>query len=276
MAENLSADERQISNLLGGLEKVSAPKDFDFRLKARISAQKENGSQYSIWRTLRYVLPLTATLIIAAFVIIQGGLFSQSDKLPAVVESQNPQIPAKSDSLTANQQIAQTSNSAVDVNGIDKQIPDSYVAEPNPGNMTTAKNPSKKQNNTQPLVPPTVGSPGSKDFTVRESNVNILPEGIPQNAVPKINPTATPQIIPRSEIFNMIGIETETENGKIKVRSVKENSVAGRSGVQTGDIIEAIDEQKLDEKNLPPKFKGGKTMTVMRDGKVLEIELKPN
>ena len=274
--ENLSADEQKISRLIGGMEKVSAPKDFDFRVKARISAAKQNNFHPSLWRTLRYALPLTATLVIAAFVMIQGGLFSQTDKQSPVVENQNPLQPVKSESLPSNIEMAETSNSAVEVNKKEEQIPDSFVSESNQANTITAKIPSKKTDKNLPLVSPTVEQPNSRDITVRESNVNILPEGIPGNTASLNKDFSQNNSVTAREILNFIGVETENAGNKMRVKSVKENSLAGRSGVQTGDIVEAIDEQRLDQKNLSPKFKGGKTITVTRDNKVLEIELKPN
>ena len=47
--EILSADEQKISYLIGSLEKVSAPNDFDFRLKARIAnAVKQRFSTFDL------------------------------------------------------------------------------------------------------------------------------------------------------------------------------------------------------------------------------------
>ncbi|CAN5615910.1 hypothetical protein BH20ACI4_BH20ACI4_05100 [soil metagenome] len=274
--EILSADEQKISSLISGLEKVSAPKNFDFRLKARISAAKDGGSQTSVWRTLRFALPLTATVIIAAFVMIQGGLFSPAENQPSVVENPQREIPANSNGFVPNNQIVQTSNSSSEENKPEGQIPDSFVREPNPINITTTKNPVKKQNKIQTDFAPKEDSISSKDLTVSPSNINILPKGIPGNTAPGNKEFNQNNSVSAQEVLNFIGVETEPDGNKLRVKSVKENSLAGRSGVQTGDIVEAIDEQKLDEKNLSPKFKGGKTITVSRDNKVLVIELNPN
>jgi hypothetical protein len=269
--ENLSADEQKISRLIGGLEQVSAPKDFDFRLKARISAAQENNFQPSIWKTLRYALPLTATLVIAAFVMIQAGLFSQTDNQPTIAENPKQENPVNSQSPPSNQQITQTSNLTVD-----ETIPDAYAGESNSTQFIAVKNPVGKPNKNKPEIIQNDDSPRSKDFTVRPSNVQITPEGIPGNTA-LVNKEFNNNIsIPAQEILNMLGVETEADGNKLKVKSVKENSLAERSGVRTGDIVEAIDEQRLDEKNLSPKFKGGKKITVTRDDKVVEIELKPN
>ena len=74
--EILSAAEQKISDLVGSLEKVSAPNDFDFKIKARIANADKTTFQPSLWQTLRYVLPLSVTTMVAAFFIIQAGFFS--------------------------------------------------------------------------------------------------------------------------------------------------------------------------------------------------------
>lgn len=273
--ENLSAGERKIRDLIGGLEKVSAPKDFDFRLKARISAAKENNFQPSVWRTLRYALPLTAVLIIAAFVMIQAGLFSATENRQIAVENPKREIPLNSQSLMLNKQIAQISNSSFDKNKTEEKMPDSFVVEPKPAEITTAKNPTKKTDKKTLLVSSRDESPRSKDFTVRPSNINIKPEGIPANTVSANKEINQNNSVSVQEVLNLIGVETEPQGNKLKVKSVREKSLAGISGVKSGDFIEAIDGQKLDQKNSPPKLNGAKNITVTRESKTLTIELKP-
>ena len=59
-----------------------------------------------------------------------------------------------------------------------------------------------------------------------------------------------------------------------KVESVSPDTLAGRSGVKAGDVIEAINDQVLTEKM---SFKGkfnGKTLRVRRDGATMQIVLK--
>ena len=282
--EIISADEQRISDLVGRLERVSAPKDFDFRLKARISAAGENDFQPSLRRTLRYVLPLTATLIIAAFLLVQAGLFSPAANQPENnLTAENPnRPPAQSQEIpAAEEQIAQAANSAAEETPAEVKLPDTLVVKTRPENSSAREVGRQRQVKFQPNSAQKDEQINSKDFTVRPSNVQIMPEGInPANtAVP---PAANEEfnqsrsLPPAREILNMIGAETEPDGKKLKVKSVKENSLAARSGVRAGDIIEAIDGRRLDRENPSPEFKGGKRLTVTREGKVLEIELKPN
>jgi hypothetical protein len=68
-------DERQaLKRLVGSLEAVSAPHDFDFRLRARLAAAKEAGNHRFSWRSFISSAPaigLAATfaLLIAGFVV---------------------------------------------------------------------------------------------------------------------------------------------------------------------------------------------------------------
>ena len=68
-------DERQaLKRLVGSLEAVSAPHDFDFRLRARLAAAKEAGNHRFSWRSFVSSSPaigLAATfaLLIAGFVV---------------------------------------------------------------------------------------------------------------------------------------------------------------------------------------------------------------
>lgn len=275
--ETISAGEQKISRLIGGLDKVSAPKDFDFHVKARIAAAKETPVQPTIWQTLRYILPLTATVIIAGFVLMQTGLFSSSGEQPLIVENPNRETPAVTDNFAPNTQIAETSNSpAVANNAETEKMPESFPVKPNFENEIKAKNSLKEQNKTQPKPSPEDDSSGSRTLAQRPSNVNISPTEMSGNTA-TVNKDFNQSVsVSAREILEILGVETEYAGNKLRVKSVKEKSSAEKSGVKKGDLIEAIDGQNLKQGNLPPNFTGGKIVTVLRGEKTLKIELKPN
>lgn len=279
--EILSLDERRISDLVGRLEKVPAPKDFDFRLKARIAAVRENGGvKASGWRALRYALPLTATLVIAAFIMIQAGLFSPASETTLdnfVAESvENRQPSDEPEPPASNREVARTTNTAVPVD--QPAAPDVPVGKSKTVNdLTARRNPVQKQVRLDPKPSPTEEPLSSKDFTVRPSNVQIMPEGLtPQPAIPENKDLKTDDSVSALGVLQILGVETVEEGAKLRVKAVRENSLAGRSGVKPGDVIEAIDEQKIDRENRLLKLGGGRTMTVTRDGRILKLELKPD
>ena len=273
--EKLSADEAKISAMLGSLPEVSAPPDFDFRLKARIANAAPDDFQVSVWHRLRYILPLTATVLLAAFVFYQTGFFGVQtnptiaeiqETPPVQTESAPAEIPPFADSNANNAEILTAENETAN------------VSEPKEIQQTPILAEKKSSNNPKKLsTPDDDNSIISRDLAVKPNQPAIFPPGTnPQNAVPVINQTAPEKTISGNEIFKLIGIEAVEENEKIKVRSVKEKSLADLSGVKAGDFIEAIDEQRFDNKNSPPAFKGGKTITVSRGGKIMKITLKPN
>ena len=210
--------------------------------------------------------------------MFQAGLFSTDIKENNLAAGNTNQTPVVNQQfLPANADIAQTSNSNIVENKNIEQKPELIAAETNSQNSISIKNPVEKKQNISPKVPSEDEPLMSRDSAVRQNKKPLFPVGInPENTQPQVIENKNSNSVSAQEIFKIIGLETETKAGKIIVKSVKEKSLAEKSNVKAGDVIEAIDEQRLDQENLSPKFKGGKTITVTRDNKVLEIELKPN
>ncbi len=68
-----------------------------------------------------------------------------------------------------------------------------------------------------------------------------------------------------------LGIEIVSENGNRRVKSVKKESVAERSGVKVGDLVEAIDGEKVSGDVVRGKKLEGKQITVLRGTEKVEI-----
>ncbi len=71
-----------------------------------------------------------------------------------------------------------------------------------------------------------------------------------------------------------LGIETVSKNGRWEVKTVKQNSVGERSSVKVGDLIEAIDGEKLTSEPIRAKTVEGKKLTIMRGAGKIEIFLR--
>lgn len=270
--EILSADEQQISRLVGGLDKVSAPRDFDFRLKARIESAGEKGNYHNpVRQTLRYVLAPAAAVIAAAFVLFQTGFFTPQKNQPNNIASanMNRQMPVNRENSAASNKVPENSNPSIIENKDKNSLSNSLVADSKPTNQIPKKKTNPPKNRQKDNFT------GFKDIALSPSNTRG-PKGInPEKKSPDMKNFEQKVSISAKEILNQFGIEIELAGENLKVKSVKESSVADRSGVKTGDIVEAIDDQKLDQGNLSPKFKGGKSITVLRENKLLKIELKP-
>ena len=79
--ETLNADDEKLRQMLGGLKKVGAPKNFDFHLKARIAnAKPEDFRKPLLLPWLRYVLPLCVIVLLAGFAIFNLSFSAGNQK----------------------------------------------------------------------------------------------------------------------------------------------------------------------------------------------------
>jgi len=221
-------ENEPVSKLLAGLSRVEAPKDFDFRVKARI-ARGRPAEPRGMW------LPAWVRIAVPAGVLIAGSYFGfnafypvQQDQAtasmgvmnPAPIEPVTQKLPEQSDVQT-NVAMAQVEPERAEV----KPDTDAKTDPVPPRKLVANTGDSKKQ-----------PGGGSYDQVVRRPDL-ISGVNLPQ-----------------------IGINTVNSGSAMTVGSVRPGSVADRSGVKAGDVIEKI---------------GTNSLRVRRDGKSITIELKP-
>jgi hypothetical protein len=88
-------EQRALRGLIASLETVSAPADFDFRLRARLAREKGVRSSYlnrtGLWATLRPIAAAGMVLLITVAGILVKNRLSANNKLAATpVKSSNP------------------------------------------------------------------------------------------------------------------------------------------------------------------------------------------
>lgn len=289
-SEILSADEMLVSEFVGSLERVSAPKDFDFRLKTRIAAAEMGGRQNDFWHKLSHLLPvrtLAFTLLpvsvlafLLAFVFYGTNFFAplQKDKnfaetkteKSAAIENQPVKTPFSvqiADASNANKIVVSEVNSSLPQDSIPK------IETEKTKLLADKLSPKKKE--LQPKTTPDDNFKGSRDLGRDPANVQIFPVGIEPNKTSsdseKINVSGKTSLI---EMLKINGIEAVSEGGKLKVKSIAQNSPAERSDVKIGDVIESFDEDKSGANN--SSTPGKRKLTVLRDGRLIPIELKLN
>jgi S1-C subfamily serine protease len=76
------------------------------------------------------------------------------------------------------------------------------------------------------------------------------------------------------EVLQLIGLDAEFRNDGWHVNKVAENSLAGRSGVRDGDVIEAIDDVKVIGNTTFDSGFNGKNLTVLRNGNRETISIR--
>ena len=88
-----------LRRLLGGLEKVSAPADFDFRMRARMAAEASARAPRSGW--LNFSPAALSWPLAACFaLVISGSLYFQQQQQPNVATSPTEPTPAVATSAT--------------------------------------------------------------------------------------------------------------------------------------------------------------------------------
>lgn len=255
-------EDESVSRLLGGLKRIEAPNDFDFRLRARIAEGKPEGKT-APWlpAAVRYAVPLVLLLLV-------GGYFAfnyYSNKnvgVPAVVEigpvASTP-IPAPPSNETV----------VLPANNTDQR------AEVKPFSTgTKAINTEPKKANSAPA--PKAEGPGGGSIDQAGNAVNsIYPRGF--DPTPKKSPDTKPfdrdPEIPVSDILTLIGIKPIFTRSGWRAEAIAAHSMAESSGIKAGDVIEAINDQPLTEKTVFGNKFDGKSLRVRRDGKSIQIEL---
>jgi hypothetical protein len=267
--ETLNADEQKLRELCLALKKVEAPKDFDFKLKARMASAKPADFQPRFGLALRYALPALALILVFGLLAFSGGFWSSNNNPPVAQSSDIPPTSVPQNSPTSSSAPPQ----------IDKQ-PDASVAVANPDSQKTPEKSQPpaavyniqnskrdvRENKKDSLI-------RSKDFALTEDKTkqpNFNAVTMPGNSqnLEKSNP------IPVKDVLSINGINANFENGKWTVKSVTANSVGESSGVKENDIVEAIDEQPLAGETINGKNFSGKTITVTRNGEKSQIKLR--
>ncbi|MGI8639804.1 MAG: PDZ domain-containing protein [Pyrinomonadaceae bacterium] len=277
--EILSVEDGKLRQMIKSLRRVNAPKDFDFRLKARIANTQPNEFQPRFLPVLRYVLPLSVVVLVFTFVIINGVYFADNKQIAETV----PQTPienkitptndsqiAPPDLIKVPVQSAPNSDFA-DLNQPKIQLKSKETIPVREPKFVVVKFPKKPQ--TELPKKKIIDGGGSRDSAVSPPII-ITPNGIPSNDTVGISPnTENANSKTAEQILLPLGIETVSENGKLRIKTVKRKSIAERSGVQVGDLIEAIDGEKLSDGTIRTKTIEGKQITVVRGTEKIKISL---
>jgi hypothetical protein len=280
--------QTRVWQIIDRFEPVAAPKDFDFRVKARIANAKPSDFQPRFVTVLRYVLPLSVTGLILAFVVF-NGFYSFSNETVPQVAGTNFQPAIQKDNPTTD-----TSQKEQFASVTDLQIPkegESVAEDVNtkPQQVVNKKQ-SKTFSNKNQLIAvkstkiPSVKLPGNNEkndstsvvTSLRTATPPLLPKGFSNPTQTVENPSNFPlsSLVTAEQILAELGIEILSENGKRKVKTIKPNSVAGRSDIKVGDLVEEIDGKKLSSEPIPAQTFELKKLTITRGGEKKEVTLR--
>lgn len=247
--------EEKVGKLLGTLKRVAAPGDFDFRVRALIAKGKPAVSGSWLPASVRFAVPLALALLVGGYFAL-NSLYSSDGSVVAEIAQ-----PVSS--------FTETRPPAVETSSRGDGIPLTEAREPD--DLIVAKAPSTdekvpvitpEKRLAAPVVKREQPGGGSFDEASRMSRT-ILTRGPRDVRMPARN------------VLMFIGVAARFTGGVWRVESVTPNNVGGRSGVMAGDVIEAVNGQALTETRSFENNFSGKSLTVRRDGKSIQIELKP-
>ena len=269
--EILSADEQKVREMCLSLKKIEAPKDFDFKLKARIAKANPRDFRPRFGFAFRYALPVLAMVFVLGFLAYSSGMFSFSKNNLTIAENspeiKNPSLPQNTlaSAITSPKEPESTNENPV-ISNSNQNLP--KVSENQVAGIKPNKSEIERTSNVK-----SDDSTRSEDKAFKSTNViqprfeQKSPIQAPQNNE-KINPLTV------KNVLSINGINADFENGKWTVKSVTANGIGESSGIKENDIIEAIDNQPLSVGTVFNKTATGKTITVTRGGEKLEIKLR--
>lgn len=266
--ETLSADERKIGEMCRTLKQVEAPKDFDFKLKARIANSKAGdfAPRRRFIPAMRYALPALALILVLGLLAYNGGFLSPGNNSTIAGSSFAPQNTSQPQNDTVSSVAPPTTSTNANTTALpatqDSPKPDQVaIIQPKKASVETPRRPKENENG------------GSTDKSQKETPLLIpqfTPRSLPQ--VPQDEESTNP--IPVREVLSVNGINAAFENGKWTVKSVTPNSLGDSSGIKENDVIEAIDDQPVSGTTVFNKIVSGKTITVTRNGQKSVIKLQ--
>ncbi len=258
-SETMSADDRKVSDLLGGLKRIDAPKNFDFRLKNRIAnTRPEDLRLRRLLPMLGYAAAPLALVLATGTYFVFTGVYSIDNNSVSSVQEVQP-IASTSEIAPVNPPARIETAAPIASNPVQ--------AESRKEKTTAVADRGPVASRAPRKVRLAVDRPGGSYVTGQGISKVINPKGENTNS----NFAAR---IPIREILSTIGINADFEGGTIKVRSVVQNNMAGRSGIAAGDVLETINGQPVTGATM---FDSPYTVTsigVRRDGKLLQIDLR--
>ncbi len=225
---------------------------------------------------LRYVLPAAFVVLILSVAAFNTNYFSVGNApqiagavLPSPI--QTPTSPVNS--FATNQTVGETI----------KQTPPPEIANLNikpaissqEQQFIPVKYATKLRTRAHKKISSEAGG-GSREFSVSSPRSSELPVGLnPSQKIEAAPNSPNPQSsIKDAQILEFIGIEIVADNGSRKVKSVKTDSLADRSGVKVGDVVEAIDGRNISDESRGGGTAEGKTLTIKRGAEKIEINLQ--
>lgn len=256
MAHNENNFE-QVSELLGTLNRVEPPGDFDARVRARVAQGRPAASRS--WPLVLARISVPAALLIALGGYFGWNMLNQPVNVPVVADVQQP-----------DQREREPVSEPIEQPAIE---PEDLVATRDSGSRPNSNMPipdTRLPDRTTPREEPGF----SEDISLSPTRI-IRPRGIdPDRVITNANIAGNTRRL-ASEVLGMLGVAASCSVAGCRVSSVSPNSVAANSGLRAGDLIESIDGRPINGGTMfGGQFTAG-SLRVRRDGVIVNIALRP-
>ncbi len=253
-------DDVRIIDLLTGLPRVSAPADFDVRVRARIANGKPKQKVgFRLPAAVAYGVGLGVVLVAFSLFGIVWMYSGKADGVPAVAAVDHSN---------------QTEDPSNDVISKDPPTPvsdNTIVAARTPVPSATERLPATED---KPGVR-AAQTPEIRPDSARKKARMIYPAGIDPSlkASPMTNAADRGKPIQVKELLSFLGVGASFADGGWRIDSISANSTAGRVGLKAGDVITAINDQAINENTAFAGSFTGKSLQIRRDGQKITVDL---
>lgn len=250
--------DAELTNLLASIPKVSAPNDFEFRVSARIASTRTAAKPRGLFGALRIAVPAAALLAVTATALMLNPYWSETATVSEPTEIAVAKKPVEAPAAVPGREI---------------EMPPTTFASNGPS-IQPERRMAADESLTSVSRGPSNDEAGTSFVESGTQGEKIYPRGINPNVDSRpVSPNETRTGISIRDILSQLGVSfSPTANG-LRVDSVSANSIAARSGLITGDVIESLNGQRVSAETVLFGTFAAKRILVRRDGKAVDISL---
>lgn len=271
--EGVSADEAKVRQMLGELNKVEAPKNFDFKLQARIANTRPEDLRKPESRLvfLRYAMPLLLVLVVISGVVVVGLYSVNNNDVPEVAYTAPARQADTAPVQPSSPAIVTPSNTVIE----ERSPAESTVnnAKPVEGQLIASSQPRRAERTSTGKDQSDDGSWSKVQSVSGPKPIIDLHNAKPTSAAPVgTGPRMPAGQLPVQELLDFSGIKTTYTNSGWRVNSVVPNTIADRAGIKTGDLIEGINGQPVTQGTKFSGEVGVRSLRVGRNGRSMDVQ----
>ncbi|KXK00773.1 MAG: hypothetical protein UZ17_ACD001002116 [Acidobacteria bacterium OLB17] len=258
--ENIDLDrDAEIADLLKAMPYAEPPKDFEFRVSARIASARTAAKPRGLLGALRIAIPAAALLAVTGTVFVLNPYLAETDVV----------------SKPAETGIASDKGPMTDVRPAvperAAEIPPTTFASNGPAIESPRQRPEDQLLASRSHGPSNDETGGTSFVESGTQGVKLYPSGIDPNAGAVRQSDGLPQKgIAIRDILAQLGL---TLGGGLRVNAVNPNGIAERSGVRLGDVIESLNGQAITDETMLFGTVTARRIGVRRDGRLVELSL---